>query len=411
MKKHTYFYIAMCSITLFIAGCLKKENPPMNQIPIGTVYTLKEVIAFGNGHVFDSAASVYATVTMDESNGNLNKIIYVQDTTAGISLTLPNNDSHLKQGDDIRINLNGLTLFDNNGMFTLKTVNATSNIILISQGHEITPKVVTISDIQTGKYNAQLVQLVDVEFQDTTVKWADPVGLSTQNRDLQDCSSNTIVTRTSGYATFANEKVPSGNGSLVAIVGVYKGTYQLYVRGLKEVDMNGERCEERIILQETFADGKGDFTIQNVLIPSVASYVWNHDKQYKCMKASCFVSGTDHASESWLISPALDFSRIASATLTFDHAINYLDHLSEVSNYCSILVSSDYKNGNPNEATWTQLTPVYPSNNSWNFIPSGIIDLSSVAHQEMVYIAFRYTSIQGDAPTWEIKNISVVKSE
>ncbi|MDD4848854.1 MAG: DUF5689 domain-containing protein [Bacteroidales bacterium] len=405
MKNFKYIFIALVSISVLLTSCLKKEDPPMNHIPVGTVYTVEEVIAFGNGYVFDSAASMYATVTMDEANGNLNKIIYVQDSTAGISLTLPDNDSHLRQGDFLRINLNGLSLSDNNGMFTLKTVDAATNVIVISHGQMVEPKVVTITDITTGNYNAQIIQLVNVEFQDTTAKWSDAVGLSTQNRTLQDCYGNTIITRTSGYATFADEILPSGKGSLVAIAGVYGTTYQLYVRSLDEVSMDGERCN---VYLESFAQGQGGFSIQDVELPSVASYIWSHDASYVCMKASCYIGNSDHAGESWLISPSFDFSRATVVELSFDHAINYLDDFAHVADFCSVMISVDYSNDNPNTATWEQLLPVYPNSGGWTFYNSGTIDISKYATNSNVHFAFKYKSIQGDAPTWEINNVNVL---
>lgn len=409
MNNLKYIFTTLLTTLVLISGCIKqKQDPPKNNIPIGTVFTVQDVINLGNGYIFEDTASMYAIVTMDESNGNLNKVIYVQDSTAGISLTFPDNKSNLKEGYYLRISLNGLTVSDNNGMFTLKTLDAASNVIIISKGNTIAPKQVSISDVMTGNYNGQIVELINIEFQDTTVNWSDPIGLSTQNRTLQDCSGNTIIVRTSGYATFAGLKLPKGNGSLVAIAGVYGSTYQMYVRSLTEVDMTGARCVDRILLSETFALGQGNFSIVNVVLPSQASYVWSHDATYVCMKASCYIGGFDYASDSWLISPPIDFSRVTNANLTFEQAINHLDNFAAVADICQVLVSSNYISGDPTSSTWTALDLNYPSSGSWTFISSGSINLSSVAHQDIVRIAFRYKSVQGDAPTWEVKNVSVV---
>ncbi|HEY6913906.1 MAG TPA: choice-of-anchor J domain-containing protein, partial [Paludibacter sp.] len=124
--------------------------------------------------------------------------------------------------------------------------------------------------------------------------------------------------------------------------------------------------------------------------------------------ASGYKSPTDYASESWLISPAIDLSKVTTATLMFDHALNYVSTMANKQNYISVWVSTDYQSGLPNTATWTQVTiPTYPPGTNWTFISSGAADLSSVARKSGVRIAFKYVSIAGDAATWEVKNVVV----
>lgn len=42
--------------------------------------------------------------------------------------------------------------------------------------------------------------------------------------------------------------------------------------------------------EESFKNGKGSFTIENVLLPTGSTYVWSEDTNYGCMKASSFVN-------------------------------------------------------------------------------------------------------------------------
>ena len=51
--------------------------------------------------------------------------------------------------------------------------------------------------------------------------YADAVNLSTGSRLLSDCNGNTVSVRTSGYANFADDTLPSGNGSIVGIFTIY----------------------------------------------------------------------------------------------------------------------------------------------------------------------------------------------
>ena len=59
---------------------------------------------------------------------------------------------------------------------------------------------------------------------------------------LEDCDGNTIIIRTSGYANFASDTLPEGNGSLIAIASVYNGEAQLVIRSINEVQLTGNRC-------------------------------------------------------------------------------------------------------------------------------------------------------------------------
>lgn len=156
------------------------------------------------------------------------------------------------------------------------------------------------------------------------------------------------------------------------------------------------------LLEETFADSQGAFTIYDVLLPDGSSYVWKWDNR-GYMKASSFISGAK-ASESWLITPAIDMSNATEATLTFDHVINYAGTMSSDQ---TLWISSDYTSGNPVAASWTELViPTYPAGNNWTFVSSGDIAIpAAFTGQANVHIAFKYLSNTDNAATWEIQNL------
>lgn len=144
------------------------------------------------------------------------------------------------------------------------------------------------------------------------------------------------------------------------------------------------------IFFSTLIGDKADFTVKNVK----GTYtVWKMDNQYG-WKASGYVSGSARATESWLISPAIQLPT-DYAVLCFDHALNY-----DTSEAVSVHISTDKQN-------WTELTvPTWPAGTNWNFLFSGDIDLSEWLGQT-VYIAFRYTSTTSKAATWEIQNFNI----
>jgi hypothetical protein len=154
------------------------------------------------------------------------------------------------------------------------------------------------------------------------------------------------------------------------------------------------------IFSETFASGQGDFTIQDVFMPSELTYVWQHAPSYSCMKASAYVSGQNYAAESWLVSPAIDLSNVSAATLKFDQAVNYASP-----DGLSVMVSTNYA-GEVLQCTWTELNlNQWPAGNNWTFINS-TADLSQYVGQR-VTIGFKYTSNSNASATWEVKNFVV----
>ena len=154
------------------------------------------------------------------------------------------------------------------------------------------------------------------------------------------------------------------------------------------------------IFSETFASGQGDFTIQDVFMPSELTYVWQHAPSYSCMKASAYVSGQNYATESWLVSPTIDLSNVSAATLKFDQAVNYASP-----DGLSVMVSTNYA-GEVLQCNWTELNlSQWPAGTNWTFINS-IADLSQYVGQR-VTIGFKYTSNSNASATWEVKNFVV----
>lgn len=154
---------------------------------------------------------------------------------------------------------------------------------------------------------------------------------------------------------------------------------------------------EKVLLDEKFDTGMGEFTIKDEEKPSDLDYIWKFDSKYAYMKASAFKNSTTYKSESWLISPEIDLTDITTTvTFTFEHAINK-------GNTEAHKVWVKETGG-----TWQELTGiVYPAGTNWDFVSSGNIDLSSYKGKK-VQIGFQYTSTTSSAATWELKNVKVV---
>lgn len=204
-----------------------------------------------------------------------------------------------------------------------------------------------------------------------------------------------------------NAKLSINNGKPVVTVG--NATINNWTEkpgGDINVDFDGgtQPGGETVVLDESFATGQGSFTIDDKQLPDGGSYVWKHDagtttggNPYYYMKASSFIGGAK-ASESWLISPAVDLSQATTATLTFDHTHKFAG---TPSNELTLWVTET------SAENWQQLTiDKYGTNNDYTFVTPSI-DLSSYAGKTIKF-AFKYVSTTDAAATWEIKNVKVV---
>lgn len=202
--------------------------------------------------------------------------------------------------------------------------------------------------------------------------------------------------------------VTVGNATIEDWVGVAGGDFDVNFDG----EGGGtEPGEEKVLLDESFATSQGAFTIKDVVKPSALEFVWKwsqfKDKKTQevkdsYMKASAHINKptpVDYATESWLISPELDLTTATTATLTFDHAINFAKDMQTQQTLWVKEVGTE---------NWEQVTiATYPAGNSWDFISSGNIDLSAQKGKK-VQLGFKYVSTDQGAATWEIKNVKVV---
>lgn len=201
-----------------------------------------------------------------------------------------------------------------------------------------------------------------------------------------------------------NANLSINNGKPVVTVGA--ATIEDWTEkpgGDINVDFDGEGQpqpgEETVVLDESFATSQGGFTIEDKQLPEGGTYVWKHTtyNEEGYMKASAFISGAK-ASESWLISPAVDLSQATTATLTFDHTHKFAGTPSNELTLWVTEISAE---------NWQQLTiDKYGTNNDYTFVTPSI-DLSSYAGKTIKF-AFKYISTTDAAGTWEIKNVKVV---
>lgn len=145
----------------------------------------------------------------------------------------------------------------------------------------------------------------------------------------------------------------------------------------------------------TFTQGDGGCTVSSVSVPSRGFSVWRLDSKYG-WKATAYANNRNNAADASVITPELDLTDYSTATLTFSHAANYL---ASPESALSVEVICDGEATTLNGIDW-------PRGNSWTFKESGSVSLNAFAGKK-IRIAFRYTSTEQEAGTWEIKSMAV----
>lgn len=172
----------------------------------------------------------------------------------------------------------------------------------------------------------------------------------------------------------------------------------------KEIGNGGDTPQPpagNAIFTETFATGQGNFTIDNIKLPSALSYIWNFDSRYSCMKASAFLNNTNYDAEARMISPEIDLTGYKTVSASFSQALNFFSSIDQAKKEALFEVSTDGGN------TWTALTvPSWPDALSWTFVSTGAIDLSAYAGKK-VKLAFHYIGTSAKCGTWEVNKLTV----
>lgn len=400
------FNIALISLGVAgLASCKKDfDHPPENLLSTTKVVTIDSLRNWqqSSGVVtITDSLHVYGIVTMDESQGNIYKNLYVQDHTAGINVRLTSGSS-FAVGDSVRIALIGAVLSEYSGVIQLDSIDPDTDIILQSSGHDLIPESVNLSDI-TLEDEGKLIKLFAVQFTQNELinTYADAANQSSESRYIEDCAGNTIIVRTSGFATFAGDSVAQGNGSLVAIVNRYNDELQLIIRDINELDMSGDRC---LVLRKDFDDeliNTGGWSTQIV----TGTHNWTIGTigaATPYVQMSNYTAPNNYNSEVWLISPQLDLSS-GEGKMSFMNAYNYSgDPL-------QLMVSTDFPGtGDPSLSSWTDISSsVTWSGGSWAWVSSGDVSLASF-NTTSVYVAFKYTGSNTDGSTWEIDDIIIL---
>jgi hypothetical protein len=403
MKKR--IHIPLLTILLIVLSCSREPVPPPEPvIDYITIEQLREMYEDGISQV-DTNVYIQGIITLTPELGNLPSFVaYIQDTTAGICLTVSGTNT-FSRDSEVKILCRGVSFTDYNGLLQFGDISIADRSTVISlTPAPLEPEVVTIASLLSGEHQAEYIRIEDVQFEDP--------GTWSGENIITDCTDELEV-YTRSDATFSSETLPTGNGYIAGVASNYTGV-QLLVRDETENDMTGERCGSAgmIYLSEDFSTlvlYDDVSTLAGWLTyPQEGTKTWygNTVSTRKWVQATAYNSGQASVI-TWMTAPVIDLTMATSPYLTFDSADGY-DNGATLRLY----ISTDYTGSStPWTSTWTELNftlPVSTASGYSQFVSSGEIDLSPW-NGNQVWIAWVYDGGTDRTTTWEVDNVIVAE--
>ena len=278
MKKiHSYIkFLLVIFSALLVTNCVhddKYDAPDLSTYQCGDLTatkTLAELKAMPQEQTFTTEDVVEGYVSSSDETGNIYKYIYLQDKpenpTQGlvVSVDAVSTYANYPQGSKVYIKLKGLALGTYGDFIQLGAMNIngtfgrmpekmlqTNVIRSCTTKAKIIPKVMKLADVKSANdaLVGALVQINNAEFHSNTLcmQYA-PEGANV-SRGLTDATHTAATTKVaynSGYSTFANKTLPSGNGTFVGILSKYRTTYQFLIVRDTDLSMTDARIDGKV---------------------------------------------------------------------------------------------------------------------------------------------------------------------
>ncbi|SHE77999.1 DUF5689 domain-containing protein [Dysgonomonas macrotermitis] len=281
LKKIFYLILTVLSIT----SCTRDYDAPLIPEPSYdgkvnlTIAELKKKYAntvSGTPTLIDVDYVIKGYVTANDKSGNIFKQLYIQDGSAAINIGIDQNSIYtsLNVGQEVFINLHGFSIVNYGGELQIGYDGTNANRIAWDifdaqtflngwpDESKATPKTVNMNSLTPDMVN-MLVRLDNVYFVNGG-KNNFAANDATTNEAIKNGNGNTLDVRTSSYANFAANLLPSGSGSIIGILGRFNSSWQLLVRSTDDLinfggelpgTLDPETPAAEVVFNETFGDG------------------------------------------------------------------------------------------------------------------------------------------------------------
>lgn len=328
--------------------------------------------------------------------------LFLQDEGAGIAVRF-NGNHNFALGSELQIDVSGQELSQFQGLLQLNNVDLLAAEVL-STGNSPDPITLTISELLANfdQYESRLVQINEVT-------------ISKENNQsdfifttILDDGTGTIDMFTRPQASFANQDFPTEPVSVTGIVSVggNEESRQISIRNLDDID--GEFTTPETLLSEDFQmaqvnqpislSGWTNFAETGNDLWTIGEFSGN-----RYATASSFQSG-DAENKIWLVTPEFEVEDGVKLEFTSAQGFHVHDAL-------TVYISNDYNGSDPTQANWTELngTLAGPSQDRWEFIGSGTIDLSDFPGTAHVAFVYEGSNPEGNTSTYRIDDVEIFK--
>lgn len=393
-------------------------------------------------------------VSSDEGGNYFEELILQnspENPTMGIRVLVDVNPlfTRYEVGRKVFVKVNGLSIGISNGVLSLGPLDgnfigkipAASEEDFIQRSTEvatIVPLPLEIGDFTEDKTNL-MVELNNVQFNRSQALAPNILSYASESFDqfdgerlLESCVNGaTTIFATSTFSDFKGLSLPSGQGSMVAVLqrNFFGDAFNIVVNSPEDINFdNPERCDPIILScglgtagnNNLFAD---DFESQTPF-SLVTGNGWTNFIQEGTEGWEAFTQGGTNASQgisarvgsfgsgdassiAWLITPQVDLDANNGVTFQFESSNSFSDG-SEM----EVLFSKDWDGTEAGitNATWGLVEDarvVQDSDFFGDWFESGVVDLSCETGQ--IYLAFRYTG-SGNAAfdgTYELDFVSI----
>jgi hypothetical protein len=231
-----------------------------------TIQQVKEMYTFGGAKIIENDVIIEGYVVSSDKSGNIYKSISIQDKpenpTAAIKISINQTNIYTKYnvGRKIYVKLKGLAVgysfgsvqigvATGDGLAGILGSELDKYILRSCEVAEIIPKKVAIADLNKSMLE-MLIEIENVQFKvsDLGTAYGNADNTETVNRVLESVDNSCnfldeVIVRNSGFASFKNNLLPEGKGSVVAIFSNYYDDFQLYLRDTDDVKFNTARCD------------------------------------------------------------------------------------------------------------------------------------------------------------------------
>ncbi|MCR4738586.1 MAG: DUF5689 domain-containing protein [Bacteroidales bacterium] len=352
-------------------------------------------------HLSEDSADIIISgiVTSSDEEGNCYKYINIEDSTGGIQIKI--NSSTLfnkyRLGQRVYVKCNGLDLGDyrrlpqmgiwaNGKMESIPSNKAYQYIFCDGPCQTVEP-FMTLTSVPAkaselpAEYFNRLVRLEGATFVDGGHSTYSDEAAATSH-DINLAGGGKVVLRTSNYANFRAAILPEGTGTVVGILTRYNDDIQLVIRDLNDV--------------QGFIAPPHLESIFTVNYPNAFNEGWSQTasgSEWKVLTNTSFNGfyiTANGATDSWLISPAINLSDVQSPVLSFTHRAPSGGDNTMMKLYYSA-------NGG---ADWTEIPMSEFSTSETNFT----FNIPADAQSSQFRFAYRFT---GSSKSWYISSIAV----